>query len=300
MPLCDAGTKSCNANAFHGYWEGKTSQSLPVAFRVNVDGSVSDLQMGLRLSLAGATCTATFAGKATSLMDAVFTTTVSASGISVAPAVTGTFSSPTAMGGTYAGYSGGYFIVCGSTLSLGTGSLLSAGTFAAAPTSVCGNGIVEKGEECDGTVPPCDSNCQRTPVCGDGLVDLPETCDDGNTSDGDGCSAACKKETKRISYPTDLPLLNQPVAARDYVLVDVAGVTPGTPYTVSTRDAVRDLDLYVWDDPAGTKKLCSGTTLSGNESCKATPTSDTLHVTVANFATSAGSFTLDVVAAPAP
>ena len=31
------------------------------------------------------------------------------------------------------------------------------------------------------------------PVCGDGVVEAPqEECDDGNTDDGDGCTAACK------------------------------------------------------------------------------------------------------------
>jgi cysteine-rich repeat protein len=30
--------------------------------------------------------------------------------------------------------------------------------------------------------------------CGNGQVDLNETCDDGNTADGDGCSASCQSE----------------------------------------------------------------------------------------------------------
>jgi cysteine-rich repeat protein len=32
------------------------------------------------------------------------------------------------------------------------------------------------------------------PACGDGTVDMDETCDDGNTADGDGCSATCEPE----------------------------------------------------------------------------------------------------------
>ena len=31
-------------------------------------------------------------------------------------------------------------------------------------------------------------------MCGDGVVQPGEACDDGNTSDGDGCSAACEVE----------------------------------------------------------------------------------------------------------
>ena len=59
--------------------------------------------------------------------------------------------------------------------------------------TVCGNGIVEFGEECDGGA-SCDALCQRIPVCGDTFVDAPETCDDGNTTSGDSCSSTCQFE----------------------------------------------------------------------------------------------------------
>ena len=32
------------------------------------------------------------------------------------------------------------------------------------------------------------------PVCGDGVVDTGEECDDGNTDDGDGCDSTCLTE----------------------------------------------------------------------------------------------------------
>jgi MYXO-CTERM domain-containing protein len=35
----------------------------------------------------------------------------------------------------------------------------------------------------------------KTATCGNGTVDTGETCDDGNTTDGDGCSATCQDET---------------------------------------------------------------------------------------------------------
>ena len=60
-------------------------------------------------------------------------------------------------------------------------------------TAVCGNGVVQGFEECDGG-PTCDANCARIPVCGDGFVDAPETCDDSNTTAGDGCSSTCQVE----------------------------------------------------------------------------------------------------------
>jgi cysteine-rich repeat protein len=40
----------------------------------------------------------------------------------------------------------------------------------------------------------CDNNCTVT-GCGNGVTTGTETCDDGDTMDGDGCSAACAPET---------------------------------------------------------------------------------------------------------
>jgi len=65
-------------------------------------------------------------------------------------------------------------------------------------TAVCGNGIVEPGEECDdGNTNNCDgcSNaCTLVTGCGDGVVCGTEQCDDGNTTSCDGCSATCSIE----------------------------------------------------------------------------------------------------------
>ncbi|HUS27159.1 MAG TPA: DUF4215 domain-containing protein [Kofleriaceae bacterium] len=61
---------------------------------------------------------------------------------------------------------------------------------------VCGNGIVEAGEQCDdGNTLPGDGCCDlceiEVPVCGNGIKELGEECDDGNLVNGDGCSTAC-------------------------------------------------------------------------------------------------------------
>jgi cysteine-rich repeat protein len=62
-------------------------------------------------------------------------------------------------------------------------------------SAVCGNGIIEGGEQCDGSGgSPCDANCNRIPTCGDGIIDAPEQCDDLNTVNGDGCSSTCMVE----------------------------------------------------------------------------------------------------------
>ena len=71
------------------------------------------------------------------------------------------------------------------------------------PEPYCGDGIVNGEEECEydqdcgegmicmGCV--CESQPPE-PVCGDYIVNGSEECDDGNTEDGDGCSANCTIE----------------------------------------------------------------------------------------------------------
>ncbi|RME57426.1 MAG: DUF4215 domain-containing protein, partial [Candidatus Dadabacteria bacterium] len=67
---------------------------------------------------------------------------------------------------------------------------------------VCGNGIVETGEDCDdGNIEDgdgCSSTCQiefMFPTCGNGILEPPEECDDGNTVNGDGCDSECRNES---------------------------------------------------------------------------------------------------------
>jgi len=66
-------------------------------------------------------------------------------------------------------------------------------------TAICGNGIVEAGEQCDdGNLIPgdgCNPNCTFPGTvnenCGNGLLDAGEECDDGNLIPGDGCNPDC-------------------------------------------------------------------------------------------------------------
>ena len=64
------------------------------------------------------------------------------------------------------------------------------------PVPMCGNGKINKGETCDDGNSKdgdgCTAKCQKN-VCGDGVVHIgTEQCDDGNTKDGDSCPSDCK------------------------------------------------------------------------------------------------------------
>jgi cysteine-rich repeat protein len=74
------------------------------------------------------------------------------------------------------------------------------------PAPVCGNRVVEVGEQCDdGNVANgdgCALNCMIeaivpqpiVPICGNGVRESTEQCDDGNVMNGDGCSNMCQVE----------------------------------------------------------------------------------------------------------
>ena len=72
--------------------------------------------------------------------------------------------------------------------------------------AVCGNGIVELGEQCDdGNTTACDgcsATCQRE-VCGNGVRECGEQCDDGasNGAPGDLCSATCSAVPPALRIP---------------------------------------------------------------------------------------------------
>jgi len=65
-----------------------------------------------------------------------------------------------------------------------------------APAPICGNGLLEPGEDCDDGNTTlgdgCSTGCEiEVPVCGNGIEDPDEACDDGNTVDDDFCRNDC-------------------------------------------------------------------------------------------------------------
>jgi len=72
-----------------------------------------------------------------------------------------------------------------------------------APTSQCGNGSLDPGEDCDSGAASatCDADCSPA-ECGDGNVNAAagEVCDDGNITAGDGCSPSCGFESTVVRF----------------------------------------------------------------------------------------------------
>ncbi len=71
-----------------------------------------------------------------------------------------------------------------------------------AGAAVCGDGVLQQGEQCDGADDAacpglCGGGgaCLCPAVCGDGFIQAGEQCDDAGTLNGDCCSSSCQFET---------------------------------------------------------------------------------------------------------
>ncbi|APR80178.1 Multiple EGF-like-domain protein 3 precursor [Minicystis rosea] len=82
-------------------------------------------------------------------------------------------------------------------------------TVMATAVAICGNGVKEGSEACDGGT-FCASDCTLLPGCGNGLFEAGEGCDDGNNVDGDGCSATCTIETNFLCTTTSPSVCTHP------------------------------------------------------------------------------------------
>jgi cysteine-rich repeat protein len=141
--------------------------------------------------------------------------------------------------------------------------------------ALCGNGIVEGSEECDGT-PGCTATCDRTPVCGDGLVDAPEQCDDGNTASGDGCSASCQYElVNEVEANDTSATANGPYTTHALI---AAAINPATDvdYFAITLSAVSDIKIETYDGngPGSCDNVDTVATLYGTDGTTVLVTKD--------------------------
>jgi cysteine-rich repeat protein len=129
-------------------------------------------------------------------------------------------------------------------------------------STLCGNGSVDQGEECDDgntvNTDDCDNTCQLstptpdfgggTPHCGDGQLAGNEECDDGDIVSGDGCSTSCVTESGFIctGVPSSCAHTEPPLSTRDRVkaIADVNhdGRVSDQEALITTLDAVEAPD----------------------------------------------------------
>jgi hypothetical protein len=116
-----------------GVWKGTTSSNnRSVEFCV-ADEALQHALITVRLSFPTFSCTGPLGVQsAIPITGNAFSSLFTFPGSNISTTVRGTFTSSTAMNGSYDSYSGSFFIICGSSVSLGTaGTILSSATFTA-------------------------------------------------------------------------------------------------------------------------------------------------------------------------
>lgn len=118
---------------YDGVWAGKTAADRDVDLCI-ADGAVQDAGVRVRLSFPTFGCTGPLTiYDAVPITGSAFSNAFTFPGSNISTTVRGAFTSSTAMTGSHDGYSGSFFIICGSSVAFGTaGTILSPGTYTAA------------------------------------------------------------------------------------------------------------------------------------------------------------------------
>jgi hypothetical protein len=119
-----------NPAEYAGIWTGTTGNSYPVYIHVTNDGIIDSLAIGVTMYFPSFSCTAYFFADTTvQIVKSKFSADISTPASNLYTTMHGTFSSLTAVSGTYDDYyTTSFYAFCGGYLTIGTGSAGINGT----------------------------------------------------------------------------------------------------------------------------------------------------------------------------
>ena len=215
-----------------------------------------------------------------------------------------------------------YYLIVDTYLPGGTGGAFTLDV-TCAPPPVCGNGVLEAGEECDdGNTTAgdgCDDLCALEPsTCGDGFIAPDEQCDDANMVAGDGCDNCVLEcgpqpstvlscggtvmddtSTGGVSVNDMYSCGGFTEAGNEIVFTFTATATELVTFNVSGIAGTVDLDLFLIGNGSQSCTECVAASEAGagaNESVSiAAVAGETYQIVVDTFSMTGGAFTLDTV-----